>query len=294
MRRPASRRSSDLNAGRIRSCGAGWLLAGLLAGGTAPDSAAIGPLAAGTGPRVPASCPGGDFTTRVEGLEHCLVMARYGADHPRTLVVWLHDDLPGSGPADYHLTLARETARRFAEQGVMSVALLRPGYPDAQGARSGGEHRGRSDHYTLPIADEIAAAIERLRARFDPATVIAVGHGGGAAMAAIVLGRHPRLLDGAVLVGCPCDLVLWRMGRRYWGRSQDPVRWTGTVRREARVMALTGERDSRTTPELAQSYVELLQTRGVDARFRMIAQADHETAARSPQVQTAIGQLIGR
>jgi len=258
-----------------------WLLAGLIA--TA--------LAAGT---TRAACPEADFETRVEGLEHCLLMKRYGAAHPRTLVVWLHADLPGGGPAEYHASLARETAERFASRQVMSVALLRPGYPDARGNVSGGSHMGRSDHYTLANVDELASAIERLRARFNPASVVAVGHAGGAASAAILLGRHPRALDAAVLVACPCDLVVWRMGRRYWGRSENPIRWTPQVRRESRVIALTGARDFNTSPELAQSYIDVLRTRGIEAHFRLLDSADHDGAARAPEVQGAIGQLIER
>ena len=66
------------------------------------------------------------------------------------------------------------------------------------------------------------------------------------------------------------------------------------VRRDARVIALTGGRDFNTTPELAQSYVDLLRARGVEAHFRMLPQADHDAAARSPEIQAAIGQLIER
>ncbi len=230
----------------------------------------------------------------MEGHEHCLLMKRYGAAHPRTLVFLLHGDLPGGGPADYHEALARETARRYEDRQVMSIALWRPGYPDARGEASGGSHLGRSDHYTLANVDELAGAIERLRARFNPASVVAVGHAGGTVSVAVLLGRHPCLLDAAVLVSCPCDLVLWRMGRRYWGRSENPIRWTPQVRRETRVIALTGGRDFNTSPELAQSYVDVLQARGVEAHFRLLAQADHDAAARSPEVQAAIGQLIER
>ena len=240
------------------------------------------------------ACPDADFESRVEGREHCLLMQRYGAAHPRTLVVWLHGDLPGGGAADYHAALARATAEHFAQRKVMAIALLRPGYPDSRGEVSGGSHLGRSDHYTLANIDELAGAIERLRARFNPASLVVVGHAGGAASAAILLGRHPRLVDAAVLVSCPCDLVLWRIGRRYWGRSENPILWTPRVPREARVIALTGGRDFNTRAELAQSYVDTLRARGVEAHFRMLPQADHEAAARSPEVQDAIGLLIER
>ena len=260
---------------------AGWLVAGL----------AVSSLALGT---ARAACPSADFETRVEGLEHCLLIKRFGAAHPRTLVIWLHGDLPGGGPAEYHVPLARETAERFEGRQVMSIALLRPGYQDARGDASGGSHLGRSDHYIAAHVDELAGAIERLRARFNPASVVAVGHGGGAASAAILLGRHPRLLDAAVLVSCPCDLVLWRMGRRYWGRSENPIRWTPQVRRDTRVIALTGARDHNTSPELAQSYIDVLRGRGIEAHFRLLDRTDHDGAAGSPAVQVAIGQLIER
>jgi pimeloyl-ACP methyl ester carboxylesterase len=40
--------------------------------------------------------------------------------------------------------------------------------------------------------------------------VVVAGHSGGAAIAANILGRHPALIDAALLVSCPCDVEKWR------------------------------------------------------------------------------------
>src|SRR5215204_1140539 len=43
--------------------------------------------------------------------------------------------------------------------------------------------------------------------------IVIVGHSGRAAIAANLLGRHPGIAHGAVLVGCACDPAAWRATR---------------------------------------------------------------------------------
>ncbi len=241
-----------------------------------------------------ADCGPAEFETAITGRELCLVMHRFGASAPRSLVVWVHGDLPDRSPAAYHVPLARQTAERFAEHRVMAVALVRPGYPDGAGRTSEGTHLGRSDHHTAAQVDELAGALARLRARFDPRALVLVGHGGGAAMAATLLGRHPRLADAALLLGCPCDLAQWRLGRRYWGRSEDPMRWAHRVPRDARVVAITADGDTLAWPSLAQGYVEALRARDVEARFVPLPRASHAETPRAPEVMAELARLIDR
>lgn len=151
---------------------------------------------------------------------------------------------------------------------------------------------GRSDHYTRENVSEVGMAIERLRARYKPRTVIVVGHSGGAATAAILLGLKPGLIDGAVLVACPCDLVAWRKERRAWGMSENPIQWVNQVDPAVRVIALTADRDDNTLPELARSYVKALQVRKVNAIFRSLPNESHNSSFRSPEVLNAVQQLI--
>jgi pimeloyl-ACP methyl ester carboxylesterase len=242
-----------------------------------------------------APCETDDFETRVTGLSQCLLMRRYGPTDPTVLIVWLHGDVSSGGPANYHFRLAQKTAEDLSASNVMSVALVRLGYPDGTGAESTVSllHGGRSDHYTQENIAEVGAVIEKLRAKCRPKSVVIVGHSGGAATAAVLLGMKPQLADAAVLVSCPCDLVSWRRerSRREWSRSENPTRWAEKISAATRVIAVTGSRDDNTPPNLATTYVELLRSRGIDAIFQAAAEATHNSAVESVEVHDAIAKL---
>jgi predicted esterase len=242
-----------------------------------------------------APCETDDFEAKVTGLSQCLLIRRYGPTDPAVLVVWLHGDVSSGGPATYHFRLAQKTAETLSASNVMSVALVRPGYPDGTGAASTVNllHSGRSDHYTQENIAEVGAVIEKLRAKYKPKSVIIVGHSGGAATAAVLLGMKPQLADAAVLVACPCELVSWRrqQSRREWTRSENPTRWAEKISVSTRVIALTGSRDDNTPPDLARTYVDLLRSRGIDATFQVVAEATHNSAAESVEVYDAIAKL---
>lgn len=241
-------------------------------------------------------CATDDFETRVTGVSQCLLMRRYGPADPAALVVWLHGDVSSGGPANYHFPIAQKAADDLASQRVLSVALVRPGYPDGSGESSSVSftNGGRSDHYTKDNISEVGAAIEKLRSRYKAKKVILVGHSGGAATAAVLLGMRPHLAEGAVLVSCPCEIVRWRVGRRAWGRSENPLDWTGRTPASAHVIALTGTNDDNTGPELAKVYVAALGAHGIDATFAPIPGATHNSAFRSAEVTDAIAKLLGR
>ncbi len=223
-----------------------------------------------------ATCEHEDFDTRVSGESECLLMRRFGAVEPAAMVVWLHGNITSGGPADGHFRLAEQVARGAAPDAVLAVALVRPGYPDGSGAFSSGRDRRRADNWQRADLQEVATAVERLRQRYRPRVVLLVGHSGGAAIAAVLLGLQPQLAQAALLLACPCDLPTWRRGKPgpYW-LSEDPLRWADAVPAQARVVALTGSRDDTTPPALAQAYVQRLRARGVDARFDEVADAGH-------------------
>lgn len=242
-----------------------------------------------------APCETADFETKVTGEHECLVMRRYGVNFsaaPKAMLVWLHGDLSSGGPADYHFRIAESAARDFAKDEVLSIALVRPGYPDGSGNTSGGSNYDRSDQYTADNINEVGAAIEHLREKYNPGRVIIIGHSGGAATAAVLLGMKPALAEGVVLVSCPCDLVAWRMGKRTWRRSEDPLRWAAKARPPVKVIALTGSRDQNTSPELAQTFVAALKAAGIDASFEIVAGATHSSALASPDVSSAIATFL--
>jgi predicted esterase len=243
---------------------------------------------------VGATCAAEDYELHVSGKSQCLLMRRFGPLEPEAMVVWLHGDVSSGGPANYHFSIAQAAAGQFATSNVLSIALVRPGYPDGSGESSSVSllNSGRSDHYTKENLTEVGTAIERLRAQFKPKFVVVIGHSGGAATAAVLLGMKPGLIDAAVLVSCPCDLVMWRSGRREWGKSENPIRWVEQVSTSTKVIALTGARDDNTSPELARAYVDALRSRGVDARLLILPDQTHNSAFQSAEVMNALGPLL--
>ena len=242
-----------------------------------------------------APCANEDFVTHVSGAGECLVIAIVGSPptgRPDALILWLHGDQSDGGPAISHVKPAQQVSARLSAEPVLSIAMWRPGYADAQGNASSGDNHGRTDSYTTTNMEIVGDAIARLKSHYAPARTVLVGHSGGAATAAILLGMKPALADAAVLVSCPCDLRAWRAGRRWWPNSEDPLAWAGKVRSSEKVIALTGTSDDNTSPQLAQAFVNALANRQVDARFVSIPNATHNSALRAPEVIDAVVSVM--
>jgi len=245
-----------------------------------------------SGARAQAGCSPADNETRVAGGTECLVIRTFRPAKPRrspTLVVFIHGDV-SSGPVDYIYRMASSAVA----DGVVTVGLVRPGFPDSEGNKSTGEDSNRSDTYTPHNVDAVAAAVGALKAHHAAGRVVLVGHSGGAAMSAVILGRHPDLADAAVLVACPCDVFRWRVPQRRtpWLNSLSPHDWAEKVPPSARVVAITGAADDNTHPSLARDYVATLTSRGVSARFVSVQGAGHNDVVRKPEVYAAIREVI--
>jgi poly(3-hydroxybutyrate) depolymerase len=242
-----------------------------------------------------APCEMEDFETKISGESECLLMRRYGSATPTTMIIWLHGNITSGGPANSHFRIAEKEAAEFAAENVLVLALVRPGYPDGTGVSSSGNDYGRADNWPRDTIAEIGSAIERLRFKYKPSTVIIVGHSGGAAITAVLMGMKPQLADAMILVACPCDLVAWRAGRR--GKpwvSEDPLQWVDKVNPTVKVIAMTGIWDDTTIPGLSKTYVERLKTRGIDAIFQLVPDSGHIDVLGSPAVSDAISILLHR
>jgi len=214
-------------------------------------------IALGTNPAHAEKCgevPSADW---VKGESICLATFTYNnqADGSASgLVVFLHGDISRGGAAKYHAPYAAEIAEAGGD-GTVAVALVRPGYPAGDGRVSGGSSNGRKDHYTEGNIASVADAVRRLRAHYNAARVVIVGHSGGAAMAGVLMGKHPGVADAAVLISCPCDIDRWRSGRRPWSASLSPSDFVSTVSKGARIVAITGAKDTNTRWSLAKAYI---------------------------------------
>jgi len=241
-----------------------------------------------------APCDPEDPRSQVSGIEQCLVLRQYGSQQPEVMVVWLHGNISDStAPANYHFALASELVSLMPETALLSVALVRPGYPDGEGRSSSVAflHSGRGDNFTRTNIAEVAAAVERLRAHYKPKRVLLVGHSGGAATAAVIMGLRPKLAEAAILLACPCNLVSWRAGRQPYGRSEDPTSWIQAVDPKAQIAVLTGDGDGNTLPGQAHGYVAALRERMVAADFVLVPGAGHNSVIRAPETWRTIQAL---
>lgn len=240
------------------------------------------------------ACKFEDFETFVSGKEQCLVMKKFGSGTRGPMLIWLHGDLSSGGHANYHFLLAQNFKDKNPDLDVLSIALVRPGYSDGQG-RSSTVHwlnSGRRDHYTKVNISEVAAAIVRLKEHYKPSTTVLIGHSGGAATGALILGMFPGLISRALLAGCPCDLVAWRVGATPWSNSENPSKWAQHVSSSTVVHAVTGERDANTFPALAKEYVEKLKKADIKADFFLIENAGHNSVFSENIIFPALKNLL--
>lgn len=224
-------------------------------------------------------CPQADGISRVDAITECLVIqttkiSAQQSNKARNLLVYLHGDSSRGGLFDRHF----KHFAPFASADTVFVGMIRPGYADAKQNASTGDKMGGGDNYTAHNVDAVANAIQALKTQYGSSRVVVVGYSGGAATAGVILGRHPELIDRAVLIACPCDLNIRRQGwaKNIVRRSISPHEVADKVFKTAQVTAITGGADVNTTPAQVTGYVATLSARGVKARYIEVPKATHD------------------
>ena len=242
-------------------------------------------------PATAAECAA-DNRTRVRAGDECLVIAAHGAPSDRTkLVIFIHGDGSRGGPSDYLF----KTAATYGGPGVVAIGLIRPGYFDADDNRSTGNAYRDGDGYRPDVVATVAAAVTTLKAHYKAARVVLAGHSGGAAISAVIMGKHPGLADAAVLAACPCNVPDWRIqrrGRNNWTESLSPHDFAATVAADAEIVALTGDGDTNTRSGIARGYIDSLRARGIKAEFIELPGVSHNDSARSDEFKDAVRRLL--
>jgi len=191
---------------------------------------------------------------------------------PRALVAMIHGD--GTGSLEQrHVDAWLRVGEALAAGDRVVALVIRPGYRSPAGDSSGWANP-RDDDYTAANVARVAGALAALRQAHRPRHVVLVGHSGGAATAALVLGRHPGAADAALLLGCPCDVPPWRRhrdaqrghGDRPWHASLNPLDFVASIPQATPVIVATGMRDDNTLPLFARRWTEKASAAGVDAR----------------------------
>ena len=214
------------------------------------------------------------------------------------LVIVLHGDLPEPAPS-YQYEFARTVADRT--DGVVVAGVLRPGYRDPTGDQSSGDMGGAvADNYTPEVVDAVARAARDLATEHRASAIVMVGHSGGAAIAANLLGRHAAVAQGAVLVACGCDPTAWRAGR--WAatgnrmfegstRSLLPLTLAAHVPPATIVRMVVGDADDVAPPAVSQAYAAALRSHGVQVSLTIVPGLGHNILF-APAVFHALGDVV--
>jgi pimeloyl-ACP methyl ester carboxylesterase len=215
----------------------------------------------------------------------------------RVLIVLLHGD-SGGGLAQRHMDRWAKAANNLSRLHEDIVFVVRPGYSSPIGNSSGWANQ-RDDDYTAENVERVAIALQNLKARYQASKVLLIGHSGGAAIAALVLGRHPTALDGAILLGCPCDVPLWRQHRGLqrgrqtpWPNSLNPMDVIDKIPTSKVVLAITGSRDDNTLPQFAEAWIASASARGINAKFLLVPDQDHTNILLWPGLPEHVKQII--
>jgi pimeloyl-ACP methyl ester carboxylesterase len=214
------------------------------------------------------------------------------------LVVVIHGDAPFNEP-DYQYAFAGNVAA--IHQDVVAVGLLRPGYTDPQGHKSDGE-RGEAagDNWNVTNSDAIADAIDGLKRRWNARKVVVAAHSGGAALAANVLGRHPALINEALLVSSVYDVEKWR--QHMFQRSGNPV-FQGKIETlspidqitgmsdQAKVTLMVGSQDEISPPDFSAQYETAARKHGKNVRLVRLEGEGHEIFF-YPAVLAELGPML--
>ncbi|HEX7693494.1 MAG TPA: alpha/beta fold hydrolase [Sphingomonas sp.] len=220
-------------------------------------------------------------------------------DQVKTLVFVLHGDAPFAKPS-YQYAFAADAAKL---PGVRAIGILRPGYEDKDGDVSPGV-RGLTtgDNYTPDRVDAIARAIARIEAVYPRAHRILVGHSGGAAIAADLAALRPDLVDGVLLVSCPCDLPKWRafMKRKIPAapfekpvESYNSIALVPKLRSTLALSMMVGSADDTAPPELTQAYAAAARAHGIAVDLRILPGKPHDIL-NEPEVIPALATLIAK
>jgi predicted esterase len=234
--------------------------------------------------------PGGRLKTRVyRGIAR--------SDSPVLLLV-LHGDLPDPPPS-YQYEFAKAVTDR--NPAVVAAGILRPGYRDPTGDQSSGDMgRAIADNYTPEVVDAVARAARQLAKEDTARAIVLVGHSGGAAIVADVLGRYPEIARAALLVGCGCDPRAWRARRRvrtgnpmFDGptRSILPIEIAKDVAPATIVRMIVGEKDDVAPPADSQAYATALRQHGVDVSVDVVPDLEHNILF-APQVFDVLAGIL--
>ena len=214
------------------------------------------------------------------------------------LLVVIHGDAPFNKP-EYHYIFAAKAVG--AHRDVVAVGLLRPGYTDPEGNTSDGE-RGEAvgDSFHVTNTDAIADVIGVLQRRWNARKVVIAAHSGGGALTANVLGRHPALIDQALLVSSVYDVERWRQHMFeqtdepiFRGKIEtlSPIEQVSGVSDQVDVTLMVGIRDEIAPPRFSEQYETAAREHGKNVKLVRLEGEGHDIFLH-PAVFAELGPML--
>ncbi len=221
-----------------------------------------------------------------------------GKSESPILVVVVNGDAPFHEP-DYQYEFAANVAATHRD--VVAVGLLRPGYTDPQGNRSDGERRqATGDSLNVTNTEAIAGAIGGLKRRWNARKVVVAAHSGGATLAANVLGRHPPLIDKALLVSSVYDVEKWRQhmfeqtgAPVFQGKIEtlSPIEQITGMSDQVEVTLMVGSQDEIAPPGFSEQYEAVARRHGKKVRLVRLEGEGHDIFL-DPAVFAELGPML--
>jgi poly(3-hydroxybutyrate) depolymerase len=231
-----------------------------------------------------------DNVTWVMGDGLCLPIRSFAprrVQRGMVLVVFLHGNVgaPNAPVGDDLSGFAADIAQgSAAQQGVIAVAMTRPGHTGADGRPAEGMFRPQlfADSADGPA---VADAVARLKRHYGARRVVMVGFSGGSRLIARMVQNRLGAFDAAVLYACPCEDPANEIAEAVpEGNALYP--------RRLQLAVITGTLDYGTRG--GPAFVRVVGMRGAPATFRPLRNQAHvfDDFAWSTAVKPALLRFI--
>lgn len=110
-------------------------------------------------------------------------------------------------------------------------------------------------------------------------------------MLGVIAGRHPGIIDVAILAACPRDVPSWRASGtgRPWPNSLSPHAFLADVQKATQLFVVVGSNDNNTLPKFSEAYVSAAKVAGLTAQLVALSGVGHNMDL---AMQTAIVRVL--
>ena len=217
------------------------------------------------------------------------------------LVFFIHGD-----QLDSKVTYFNDFASNFITSNALIISITRPGWTNIKDHKSEGKKNiSNGDNYVPKVdVDPIYRVIKKLKKKYQLNSTLVIGHSGGAAIAGILSGRFPNLIDEAILISCPCIVPPWR--KNYFNqiskksnskycapvfKSHSPHEYVKKIDPKLKINIFVGKQDQNTLPVFSVNYHKLLIKNQKQSEI-LFFEGDHNSILYNKNLRKIIEKII--